>query len=262
MLYAIKVILELHWGYSIKRPIFSASQPVLLVPPPSSLLGALARALAYFNGMSENTLIGGELYSSASLLIRDIPWITLALSDKRFISPILGLIESRDIIRALIAPYQRSQHIYPGSRVLFGIQPHGRIYAPSMRLNLIYLAKDKNLGKYAWCITSLGNKESVVSVLDVHVTEIKLNIDDDEIETFYYFPSSLGEVIEGRFLKETLSKPSLEHYKLGAAKDLAENCEEFTIPLTKVRVKLYGNAKAITAGGETIVIPQQVIKDE
>ncbi|RSN72531.1 MAG: type I-A CRISPR-associated protein Cas5 [Thermoproteota archaeon] len=262
MLYAVKAILELHWGYSVKRPVFSASQPALLIPPPTSLLGALARAVAYFKEWPETIMIKGKLYSSASLLIQDVPWTALALADERFIGPILGLIETRDMIRALIAPYQRREHAYPGSRVLFGVQPHGKIYAPSMHLYVIYFTRTRDIEKYIWSITSLGNKESTVSVSDVRIAEVELNAGDNEIETLYCFPSSLGEVIEGKFLKEVLSKPSLEHYELGVARDLAKNWEEFVIPLTQTRVRLHEGAVAVRVNDETVIVPQEVIKNE
>lgn len=270
----VKVAVELHWGFSVKRPIFSAAQPALIVPPPTTLLGALARAAAVLKGWSEvevrvrkqrsrgrrgaGTSI--QLYSSAVRILEDVPWATLALIDERYVSPMLGLIETRDIIRALIAPYQRGENIYVGSPYIYGIQPHGRVYAPSMRVHVLYLARSREAEKWAYLVQSIGSKESIVSVASVRVGEVRVRSVNGNVETRYYFPAYLGEVHSGSFVRELLSRPAEEHYLLGSVHDLAGIWEEFIIPLECVSVKPSGEAAVIEdPDGELVLVPREVI---
>jgi CRISPR-associated protein Cas5a/b/c len=266
-LYAVKALLEFHWGYSVKRPIFSAAQPALLVPPPTALLGALARAASYLRGWPEVVQDGSAMRSSASLLLGSVRWAALALVDERFAGPLLGPVETRDLTRALIAPYQRADNIYPGSPLLFGVQPHGKVYAPSMRAAALFLATDESVADYARCILSVGSKESLVSVDEVKLAEVK-TARAAEVETRYYFPSDLGEVLpgsggagEGRAVRELLSLPDLSHYELARVKDLGANWREFVVPLGRVRVKLAEGAVAVLdPDGEAAVVPRRVVE--
>lgn len=267
-LYAVRALLEFHWGYSVKRPLFSASQPALLVPPPTTLLGALARAAAYFHGWPETIQEGQALYSSARLLLEKIRWAAAALVDERFVGPLLGPAETRDLTRALIAPYQRADHAYPGSPMLFGVQPHGKVYAPSMRVAVFFLATDEKVGDYARCILSVGSKESVVSVDGVEVSEVRV-VGAHEVETCYYFPSDLGDVLQSpgnaekrRALRELLSIPDVSHYELARVKDLEANWREFVVPLGRVRVRLASEraAAVLDPEGEVVVVPRWVVE--
>jgi CRISPR-associated protein Cas5a/b/c len=265
-LYAVRALLELHWGYSVKRPLFSASQPALLVPPPTALLGALARAAAYFHGWPEAIQDGLALYSSARLLLERVRWAAAALVDERFIGP-LGPVETRDLTRALIAPYLRTDHAYPGSPMLFGVQPHGKVYAPSMRVAVLFLATDEKVRDYARCILSIGSKESVVSVDGVEVSEVRV-AEASEVETRYYFPSDLGEILQspegaegGRAVRELLSIPDVPHYELARVRDLRANSREFVVPLERVRIRLAGGAAAVLdPEGEVAVVPKWVVE--
>jgi len=248
----------------VKRPVFSASQPALLVPPPTALVGALARAASYFHGWPEVIRDGSIMRSSACFLLDRIRWAATALVDERFVGPLLGLVETRDLTRALIAPYQRTDNVYPGSPLLFGVQPHGKVYAPSMKVAALFLATDERVADYARCILSVGSKESVTSVDEVAVSRAEV-FDAREVETRYYFPSNLAEVLPdpegGRAVRELLSLPDASHYELARAKDLRANLREFVVPLDRVRVRLAEDAVAVLdPEGEVVVVPKRVVE--
>ncbi|MEM1853226.1 MAG: type I-A CRISPR-associated protein Cas5a [Thermofilaceae archaeon] len=272
MLTAVRVTVEFHWGYSVKRPFFSASQPALAVPPPTALIGALARAAASIEGWPEAVVESGQptgsqrgstvhrLYSGAVRVLDRVLWASLALTDERFVSPMIGIVETRDIIRALIAPYQRRDNIYPGSALLFGVQPHGRVYAPSMRAHVLYLAKGSEAAAWAYAIQSIGSKESIVSVVDVEVGEARMREGGGSVETRYYFPVRLGSVEGGaRFVREALSVPTREHFLMGAVHGVDE-WEEFLVPLGRVNVRPTGDAALVEdPSGEVALVPRWVV---
>lgn len=274
-LLAIKVEIEFHWGYSVKRPIFSASQPALLVPPPTSLVGALAGAAGYANGWPEafqqgpltrkgrRGFITSEFYSSAARILKEVAWASLALTDSRFIGPLIGIAETRDIIRSLIAPYQRRTHVYPGSKTLFGVQPHGKIYVPSMRAHLLYLAKGEEVVRWARTIGRIGSKESIVSVVDAEIGEARILDGVEHVRTQYYFPARLGEVMEkGGFLREVLSVLKESHYRLATVQDIGIMWEEFIVPLKRVCVRPSDDAVALEdPSGEHLLVPREVVSD-
>ncbi|MEM0495267.1 MAG: type I-A CRISPR-associated protein Cas5a [Thermofilum sp.] len=271
MLVAVKVAVEFHWGYSVKRPFFSASQPALAVPPPTALVGALARAAASLEGWPEAVEEGqgakpargsaSRLYSGAARVLDKVLWASLALTDERFVSPLIGIVETRDIIRALIAPYQRRDNIYPGSALLFGVQPHGRVYAPSMRASILYLAKGSEVARWAYALQSVGSKESIVSVVDVEVGEARVREGGGSVETRYYFPARLGSVEGGaRPAREVLSLPTREHFLLGAVHGVGE-WEEFLVPLGWASVKPSGEAALVEdPSGEVVLVPRGVVR--
>ncbi|MEM3944088.1 MAG: type I-A CRISPR-associated protein Cas5a [Thermofilaceae archaeon] len=272
MLTAVRVTVEFHWGYSVKRPFFSASQPALAVPPPTALIGALARAAASIEGWPEAVAESGQptgsqrgstvhrLYSGAVRVLDRVLWASLALTDERFVSPMIGIVETRDIIRALIAPYQRRDNIYPGSALLFGVQPHGRVYAPSMRAHVLYLAKGSEAAAWAYAIQSIGSKESIVSVVDVEVGEARVRGGGGSVETRYYFPARLGSVVgETSFIREVLSLPMKEHFRLGAVHGENE-WEEFLVPLSPVTVVPTSEAALVEGpSGEVALVPRWVV---
>jgi len=272
-LLAIRVEVEFHWGYSVKRPIFSASQPALFVPPPTSLVGALAGAAGYMKGWPEvfqrelparqgrRRSPTSEFYSSTAKILEEVVWASLALTDSRFIGPLIGIAETRDIIRSLIAPYQRRVHVYPGSKTLFGVQPHGKIYAPSMHAHVIYLAKSEEAVSWARAIGRIGNKESIVSMVSTEVGEAKVLEGISNVETCYYFPAELGDVMErSGFIREVLSIPREAHYGLAAVQDIESVWREFIVPLKRIRVKLGDNAIAVKdPSEELVVVPREVM---
>ena len=260
-LLVVKAVVEFHWGYSIKRPAFSAAQPALLVPPPTTLLGALAKAAASLKGWPEAFAAapGGALYSSAARILELVPWAALALRDERFVSPLLGIFETRDITRALIAPYLRRANVRPDSPFLFAVQPHGKVYAPSMRADVLFLARSREVGEWALGLQSLGSKEGVVSTLDVEVAEARPRGASGAVETSYYFPSRLRRLASGSAAREVLSMPSREYYRLGEVRDVASESEEFVVPLGRVAVTPSPDAAVIEdPSGEAVLVPRAI----
>ncbi len=259
MLSIVRVVAKLHWGYSVKHPIYSASQPCLRYPPPTTLLGALAYAIAREEGI-EVRLEGSTLYSYATQLLSVVPWTTYRFLD---VDPSV-LIETRDISRVLMAPYTRSDNVYPGSIYVWAVQTHGKIYAPCTTLEILYIVRSDALDKIsraAWGITRLGTRESIVSVQLVEPLEAE-TVENNVVETSFGFPRSLATPVEGSFVESRLSIPSRDWYALGIVRDVGRYLEDFVIPINTVKAKLSGRGTALRIGkpGLYVVIPREVAK--
>ncbi|MEM2197022.1 MAG: type I-A CRISPR-associated protein Cas5a [Sulfolobales archaeon] len=233
---------------------------MLGVPPPTTLLGALT--MASLNSEPEVSILGGKLCSSSARIVDDVPWAALALIDERFVTP-LGLIEVRDLSRAMIAPYLRRAHVYKGSPQLFGVQPHGRIYAPSMRVHVLFITKKEGLAEWVFAIRRVGSKESIASAIDLRVRETVIEDPSDNVKTRYYFPARLCEKISGKYIRDSLSVPKKENYSLGAVYDLSKIWEEFIIPLEEVNVQPTQEAAILRdPDGEPVLVPREVLKTD
>jgi len=263
-MYLLRVDISFHWGFSVKKPFYSATQPCYRVPPPTSLLGALARGVQYLKRGSEVVTERSAYYSSVKLLLKVIPYTFFSFRDVN-VEPTLGLPVTMDITRVLLAPYLRAEHAAkPEYR--FGIQPHGKVYAPCLKATLGYLIKEDMedyvdlsvLEKAAWCISSLGTKESLVAICGVQLLELK-KLDKREVPTKFWFERDLAEnTLLGSYLVESLPIPSLEGYKIGI-KDVFRQHRVFIVPLTEVKVRVNERALCLSDGEEVYVVPKEVV---
>ncbi|MCU7786886.1 type I-A CRISPR-associated protein Cas5a [Pyrobaculum sp. 3827-6] len=171
---AIVVRGQFHWGFAIREPLQSALQSPLFLPPPGTLIGALARAVEKV----ESRRYGG--------LEDKIKWAAFGFDEK---IPGLSLTSLAivDINRHLKAPYSRKERrSLPEYK--FAAVPTGKVYVPAFKVVLLYLGEGiSRLGQAAWGISRLGSKESLFTVLEVQmcrVTERK----DGELNTSLYVP--------------------------------------------------------------------------
>lgn len=258
MTYVVKVSLKLHWGFSIKKPTFSASEPCYKIPPPTTLIGALAKSLHYIEESSEILVLKNGYCSSTAALLDYCIWASLAIKDENII-PRFGPPVSTDISRILLAPYVRAEH--SGKPIYkFAVQPHGKVYAPGFSLEIAYFSekreKAEKIFKLSWLLTSLGSKESIVSVNDVRILKVKIK-DEMYSKTSFYFPAKLGEVLSENFIVEELSLPSLEWYKIGV-KDVFSLQENFIVPTGSVNVKILEEGLILTDGEDEYIVPRDL----
>lgn len=261
----LKVHLKLHWGFSIRKPYFSASQPSFKVPPPSTLIGALARAFASYKRLPEviakASKHGREYYSSCVELLRFCKWVTVAVIDENML-PFEGPIETKDLMRALIAPYLRRSNIYPGSRMLYAPQAHGKIYFPDLDMVASYFVNDeivKDLERIAWSIVAVGSKESVACTVNVKVLDLR-EIKETLVKTRYYFEKDLIKSIrEGSYIEEYMTIPTEEHYKLASIK---VHSRVFVIPIGELLVEVDNNKAFVFCDndGDVYILRKEVVR--
>ncbi len=246
---AVRVLLKLHWGYSIKHPSFSAGQPSLRYPPPTTLFGALSYPLAVMRGLPELVLEEGDLYSTAARMLGQVLWACFRFDG---FNPRM-LLETRDISRVLIAPYVRAENVYPGSQNIWAVQVHGKVYAPGLTLDVVYLTRDEiveEVARAAWGIVRLGCREALVSVENVMVLEARLVEGVGVVKTAYSFPLSLARACKGSYTVETLPAPyTLDKlrswYKMAVVKDPMVFLEDYVIPHGIVEVEPSKEAQVV-----------------
>lgn len=257
MVKVLRVVLELHWGYSVKHPLFSAAQPSFRFLPPTSLIGSLAFAVASREGWVEVLVDGSDLYSYTAKLMDDIPWVAYRFLN---IDPVY-VIETRDLVRTLVAMYVRKNHVYPGSPYLWAVQAHGKIYVPSILIEVLYVIRDgtaDKLFKYAWGITRVGTKESLASVKSVELLSAEIE-DSTTVSTAFSFARSLAEPVEGNYMVARLPIPDREWYRLSVIRDPSPFLDEHILPRTVVKAKVTERGATLRVGGVgTMIIPKGV----
>ena len=179
------------WGWSIKAPGQSAAQTPIPVPPPSTLLGALAYPYFTFKGWPELIFENGAYYSPAYKLLEQVSYAAFGISTS------VATVH-QDLTKNVIAPYLRQPHRKISSN-WFGAQAMGKTINPNGKIEIAYVlrpgADEAGLLKAAWSITRLGSKEGIIAVEDASVQEVvpaemRLAI------TAFYAPYSCVEVIE------------------------------------------------------------------
>ena len=165
---ALLVKANLLWGFSTKIQSQTATQDAIPLPPPTTVLGALASSYARYFGLPETIYLKGRKASTAVELLHKgvIKYATSGLINA------IGVKHS-DMLRNIMLPYQR--HKEP--RYHFAVHSMGRVYVISNRsdLVLVYLVNDQFIdlvSKLAWGITAIGSKEGIISVSDVSVIEL------------------------------------------------------------------------------------------
>ncbi len=164
------------WGFTVRPPGLSAGGPSLPVPPPSTIVGALARGLAAALGWPEVLLEaparrGALVYSQAYRLARHLLGVGAAL-----LAPVAL---HRDVVRYSTLPYQTPGNIRnPGQ--WFGAQNFGVALSPAGEAVFVAVFSDtvrdegvtpEALAAAAAGIERLGARESVVHVAEAWAGE-------------------------------------------------------------------------------------------
>jgi CRISPR-associated protein Cas5 subtype I-A len=253
----LSVIVSLHWGFSIKYPEVSKSQPTLPLPQPQTLVGALSRHIQ--DGLEHSYTVQGKkanLVSAASL-------VTFVENAAAGLTPNMahgGAIWT-DINRYLILHFQK-----PVRRELreywFGVVPAGKVYAPAAMMMLAYAIDEQKalatlgdnwsarLIAAAWSITRLGFKEAIVCAEKVALNDAKPV--PGPVETMLYFPNDAGRVEEGNSF-------TVDFWFDGFGAQRGKK-RRYVVPGTisplegqRVKVQLTRSGKAYTDGENTLV---------
>ena len=262
----IKAYIELHWGYSVKKPLYTATQPSFKIPPPTALLGALAYSASVIEeDYREIVKIGDDLGSKVLKYLDVCPWVTYRLLDHEFRHvDTRVLAETKDIVRIIQSLGVRTEHIRVGSAMLWGIATYGKVFMPGSFIEALFVARKEGLERYVWGLTRLGTRESIISVNNVELIDFEVVDKADEVETPYIFPRSLATQVEGEYDVVELPKPQLEWFIFKLGKVPSELIEHFIVPV-KGAVKVRPSNKAyiikLRKLKETyVLIPKYVIR--
>jgi len=215
---ALKIKAEYHWGFWIRSPGTSKYQSTTPIPPPTTLIGAIAfplikRGVLKLNGRQIKgeviKLKEGSISSPAAVLEKYVVCASAYFDNVAVVWEDLSRYNT--ILFQETTKSKEDEILAGGRRYLMkyrtGGLPVGKVFYPSGVLTIAFLI-DKSMGKIvdgnlenelektAWEMTRIGSKESIVSITDVKLFEAEL-LKEREVKTKYYFPAILGHVVEG-----------------------------------------------------------------
>ncbi|MGC8696322.1 MAG: CRISPR-associated protein Cas5 [Anaerolineae bacterium] len=198
---------EFAWGIQARMAGRTKTSPSFMFPPPTTVLGAIARGYAARMGLSE---------SDSGRTLEALAGSTLALG----VRPLNVLPSPVADLNRIIVIGQRKGVKYPNPVAVWGsfdAPARGKTYyyvddgagdgAPTLSFFLVTCA-GSILEDDIWRITRIGSKESVVSVVDVRRAELEvISGRGTPVRTGYSVP------VEGDLSVDVrLSPPYVEHY--------------------------------------------------
>ncbi|MEM1554720.1 MAG: type I-A CRISPR-associated protein Cas5a [Thermoproteota archaeon] len=203
-----------HWGFSVRVVTESAGAISYHVPPPSTLMGALAYGLVINRAYPEVIVENEKTIKSSVAKLKDVvKWATFAFVNG---SSKISAVRYSDFIRSFRLPYQRGvRHEEPD--YWYGISASGKVYALGTGFKILYFLNTKSLEengisdlelfKAAYSIIRLGAKEGIISITGVSISK-KMSKVSPPINTDYYFPCRLGEIANTDY--ERISLPIIK----------------------------------------------------
>jgi len=257
VLRAIKARIKFHWGFILRQPLYTAVQPSTKYPTLTSIIGALSYGLSKVKALPEVSVIDNHLYSTAIEFLKLSTWITYAL---HLPSPELGVVETRDINKVVLSLGIRRENIFPGSRFIWGIQAHGKVYLPGVDMDICVFTRNEYADivfKASWLLSRLGSKESLVSVINVRILDVK-EISMKNVKTrFITLSDTVEKVLEGIYDEVNMPCPCTEWWKLGVVKNPSRFLRKFLVPRTciKVQVKEHKAHIFMDEEGDHYIVP-------
>jgi CRISPR-associated Cas5-like protein len=180
-----------HWGFWVRQAYASARQDTLPVPPPSTLVGALASGLAA--ALRDLCGVGvAELRYSES--VAEVPLILKLVRAGAIVEVYFKILDGygirkADITRQFQVPYIRYEDLWNKSQ-WFDVKPVGKVYAPNTRFEIAYLINLTNaelvlremcrgidvenlLRLAALSISRVGPVEGIVTMYKVYLDKVK-----------------------------------------------------------------------------------------
>jgi CRISPR-associated Cas5-like protein len=180
-----------HWGFWVRQAYASARQDTLAVPPPSTLVGALASGLAA--ALRDLCGVGvAELKYSENII--EVPLIVELVRGGAIVEVYFKILDGygikrTDITRQFQAPYITQEDLWNRSQ-WFGVRPVGRVYAPNTRFEIAYLINltiaesvlrkmcrgidvENLLRLAALSISRIGPVEGIVTVHKIYLDKVR-----------------------------------------------------------------------------------------
>jgi CRISPR-associated protein Cas5a/b/c len=188
--YALLVELEVFSEVSIGPPLIGPASPPMPAPPPTMLLGALAYPYLRERGVPDVVYVDSKPCSPAVKMIEKVHYASAGF---------YGRVEQRTLERVIQTFYLRKQHL-PDLKKLWGVAQRGFTSYADDRLYLFYIVSDFELAKYAYGITRVGRKESIVVVRNVVVKPLEELVSSErDGSTIFYTPKDCAKLCEGSF---------------------------------------------------------------
>uniref|UniRef100_A0A7J2TCD2 Type I-A CRISPR-associated protein Cas5 n=1 Tax=Ignisphaera aggregans TaxID=334771 RepID=A0A7J2TCD2_9CREN len=235
---------------SISAPLTYLSSPVYPLPPPTTLIGALAYPI-----LRESL---NELEQGCSTAKKLLEHVTYAVAGAG------GYVMSRSIERMYNTIYQKPNRWaidkkHESHPLRWSILVAGYVQYLNNSLYVLYISKDKNILRYVYGISRVGKKEGVVSVEKVLIDEVSKYIVRDPpsaIETIFYTPSYIAECQFARLY----SMPML--HRNNFCRGLRPQLQDFYVPLELGRMvcRVLGDAAILNIEDLNIIIPESAVR--
>jgi CRISPR-associated protein Cas5a/b/c len=260
--FVLKVRLALSWGFASRVSLFSKARKALSIPPPTTLIGALAFPLTLYKKLPENM----SLYLSYASFFKDLI-VSVHASLKSLFSyygdinrvnwyhrPVrLAKSDAVSLEKIYLTPMEDSS--YPLLDIIY-------VFNPKAGEKISKQNWQEILESLAWSITRIGPREGLVCPFEVKTDVIK-PYHSKEVETDYYLPFSVvEEPVRGEFVVERFIPPILE---------IGEYSEDSKIPYivpislskgkpSKILARLKDEALVLDFRGERIVLDSRWVR--
>ncbi len=205
---ALLVVYRVHWGLSSRTPWGSVVQPSYLLPPPTTILGALAKALHSLGYLKTGEFVEKGVVASGAAGILDYlgdSWLVSAA----WLSP---CIRAGVLIRYFNGPYQslRTRHVdlpetLAVSVELFGPYKLGYTISPHGLLAVLVAPYRGELLEAALHVSRIGAKEGFVDP----VAAYRAALEEGGVSgvTPWLTPAECLENVEGNYVAEKTPLP-------------------------------------------------------
>jgi CRISPR-associated protein Cas5a/b/c len=201
MKYAVLVKLRAPTGVSVYYPLATITAPHYPLPPPTTIAGALA--YSYLRIRESSELVENN-YSPTVKILDKLKYVSAGAE---------GWTRSREVERIYQLFYQKKKR-WNEIALAYTIGVRGNSYYANDTLYLFYVTTDNSLVKYAYGITRVGRKESLVSVDAVYYEDLSKTIKaigKGAFETYFYFPKEIAVSANA----EVISMPKLARENFG-----------------------------------------------
>ncbi len=245
------------WGYSIRAAYTSAASQSYPLPPPTTLVGALAAAYARIKKLPEVSVRNNEIYSRVADILSDVLWATIRI-------PKYAIMHS-DLSRLARAHYLRATHRRDASK-WFGVSSLGKVYSNSP-FRITYIVRQDTklpLEVLGRCIISLGSKEGLVHIKDVRVVKAEVIKERHDIKTPYYTLRKL--IIDydegtGTIVKMPPYPPPQSYYRVRNVSGITRVHDDYVAPLMEGPVLTGRNIRVLEVSENALVLKLVVNND-
>lgn len=247
-MYVALAEVEVFSTISIFLPLASTSAPVYPLPPPTTLVGALAYAYLRSRDADEY----GDGSSPAVKLLKHIIYATAGAE---------GYQTVREVERIYQAIYQRKERWseeYMDYWYTIGVR--GAISYLDNKLYILYISKDLEVLKHVYGIVRIGRKEGHVAVRKVVIDATKnlvKSIGRGVFRTAFYTPKSIAYCTESTSIVLSLPKLTQSNFMQSTTPHL----EEYFVPRESgaMECELRNNGVMLSIKGLDIAVPREYI---
>lgn len=247
-LYAVILEITTFGPISIYTPYSTTSANTYFLPPPTTLVGALA--YAYKRSLNDFKEIVDE-----------------------GVSPAVKLIENKEVLYAsagIDKPYTFTKSVERVYQHIYLRPEHWKkldmAYTVGVRAAIIvdklyafYITSNKDIARYGYGVTRIGRKESLVSVDNVCITPLRDAVSRGRVcETGFYFPLSIAKDYGEKDIWIEIDMPTLSRDNFLKRSLITEKYvlpKPFVFRKTVVELNDAGIAIQIKCGGKEMEIP-------